>query len=93
MWLQRMLKDIKQDLWQRILDKENRLMRTFQSHAKDSLKIITMLVAHCILKLLYQIDEMFTWHYLMFCHEKKNMCDTTRRNPLMDWSKPWDGGI
>ena len=33
------LKDIKQDLWQRILDKENRLMRTFQSHAKDSLRI------------------------------------------------------
>ena len=47
-------------------------MRTFSSLMQRILRIIMTLVAHYVLEL-YQIYEMFTWHYLTFCHEKKRI--------------------
>ena len=70
-----MLKDIKQDLWQKILDKEKKMiiMRTLPVSCKGFFKNKKMtLVTYYVLKL-YHIDEMFTWHYPTFCHEKKRM--------------------
>ena len=84
-----MLKDMKQ----KILDRENKMMRTFPVSCKGLFKNHNGVSRALRFEIISDRWNVYMTLPNVLSWKEKNIWDITRRNPFMNWNKPWDGGI